>query len=64
METEKQPGLLMKYFVLKPAGTNQYSVASRKAMLTYADIIMSENPLLAKDLIEWVEKEREKANIH
>jgi hypothetical protein len=29
-------GLLMKYFVLKPAGDDRYAAASRKAMRAYA----------------------------
>lgn len=53
----------MKYFVLKPKGKDQYAVASRKALLAYADIISSENPTLATDLRDWVNKEIENAKI-
>lgn len=62
MSTEIK-GLQMKYFVLKPKGKDQYAVASRKALLTYADIICSENPLLAKELRDWVNKEIDNSKI-
>jgi len=50
-------GLMMKYFVLKPAGNTQYHHASRVAMSKYAEIIRSTNPELADNLDEWVGKE-------
>jgi hypothetical protein len=53
----KMSGLEMKYFVLKPKGDDPYAVASRMAMLAYADAIMDVNRDLALDLIRWVQKE-------
>jgi len=50
-------GLKMKYFVLKPAGDNIYSEASRAAMKEYARVIIDENPNLANDLLKWVSNE-------
>ena len=54
-------GLKMKYFVLKPEGRDIYAEASRFAMHTYAEVIESENPQLAKELDNWIEKETENA---
>jgi len=50
-------GLIMKYFVLKPKGTDQYAQASRKAMRAYATAIGGENPQLKKELREWADRE-------
>lgn len=50
-------GLLMKYFVLKPHGTDQYARASRAAMRRYAKVIAGENPTLAKEITEWADRE-------
>lgn len=50
-------GLLMKYFVLKPAGSDKYAAASRGAMRRYADLIVGENPGLAGDLRKWADAE-------
>lgn len=50
-------GLQMKYFVLKPAGDDVYSAASRKAMRTYASHISQESPELCKELREWADFE-------
>lgn len=61
MSTTENKGLQLRYFVLKPKGKDQYAVASRKALLTYADIICSENPSLATDLRDWVNREIENA---
>ena len=47
----------MKYFVLKPNGKDPYAEASRRGMLSYADSIEKVNPLMAKDLRTWIEKE-------
>lgn len=47
------PGLMMKYFVLKPNGNDAYARASRMAMRTYAHFIENENPELARDLMDW-----------
>lgn len=54
-------GLEMKYFILKPKGTNEYAKASRAAMRRYARVISSTNEELAKELLEWAEREFEKA---
>lgn len=51
------PGLIMKYFVLKPKGNDIYAEASRQAIFTYANTIVEENPELAKDLREWATQE-------
>ena len=50
-------GLEMRYFVLKPRGTDAYAVAARDALLEYADSISGENPDLASDIREWVRRE-------
>lgn len=63
MNDEIKEGLKMKYFVLKPKGKDQYAVASRKALIAYADIISSENSLLAKELRDWVNKEIDNSKI-
>lgn len=52
-------GLMMKYFVLKPAGDSPYSFASRSAMETYADAIGAENGKLADELRAWVKREED-----
>lgn len=51
-------GLLLKYFVLKPAGSDAYAQASRMAMEEFARDIADENPVLARELREWTERER------
>lgn len=50
-------GLVMKYFVLKPAGDDAYAKASRMAMLKYADAIAKENPELCIQLRDWADQE-------
>jgi hypothetical protein len=50
-------GLMMKYFVLKPAGDDTYAAASRVAMRAYAKHIKDVNPDLCRDLTEWVDHE-------
>lgn len=57
MSKEDKPGLLMKYFVLKPHGNDRYAAASRKAMVEYSKFIKEENPKLAKELRDWVSDE-------
>lgn len=47
-------GLVMKYFVLKPGGTDVYAEASRDAMLAYASAVQYDNPALARELTQWV----------
>jgi len=54
-------GLMMKYFVLKPKGTDVYARASRCAMLRYADEIMEDNRDFALDLVKWVTDEEHAA---
>jgi hypothetical protein len=46
-------GLVMKYFVLKPAGKDVYAAASRRAMNAYAKHIKDENPQLSEQLHNW-----------
>lgn len=50
-------GLEMRYFILKPKGTNKHAEASRAGMLAYANIIESEIPELASEIRQWVERE-------
>ena len=50
-------GLIMKYFVLKPKGNDEYARASRVAMRAYADWIKKTNPDLAEQLMDWANKE-------
>lgn len=45
----------MKYFVLKPEGTDPYAKASREALVAYAESIKTHDPALAKDIWEWVD---------
>ena len=54
---DKQTGLQMKYFVLKPRGDDQYAKASRVAMRAYAVSIRQENPELANSLVKWADSE-------
>ncbi len=55
--SEKMEGLLMKYFVLKPAGNDRYAAASRRAMNAYASFIREENPVLSDQLRDWAARE-------
>lgn len=50
-------GLIMKYFVLKPKGTDHYAIASRVAMRAYAAHIKIINPTLCKELRDWADRE-------
>jgi hypothetical protein len=50
-------GLQMKYFVLKPKGTDAFARASRRAMLAYADTVECEDKDLAQQLRRWVNVE-------
>lgn len=47
--------LEMKYFVLKPKGTDPYAKASREALVAYAESIKTHDPNLAEELWEWVD---------
>ena len=53
----KDKGLLLRYFVIKPKGNNIYAKASREAMWKYAEVIESTNLIFADDLKEWALKE-------
>ena len=55
-------GLLMKYFVLKPRGVDEYAAASRRAMRVYASHICGVNPVLCANLREWADREKEDAD--
>lgn len=47
--------LKLKYFVLNPESSNgQFALASRKAMLEFANTIEITDPDLANDLRYWV----------
>jgi len=47
-------GLMMKYFVLNPNKKDIYGVASRKAMMAYADAIVDKNRDFAEEIRNWV----------
>lgn len=47
--------LYMKYFVLKPKGTDPYAKASREALVAYAESIKTHDPGLAEALWQWVD---------
>ena len=55
-------GLMMKYFVLKPGGNDDYAEASRLALLAYAKRIRLKNPELADDLDMWARVEQREAS--
>lgn len=55
-------GLVMKYFVLKPAGDDIYAKASRSAMRAYALKIKDANPELCRELREWADRETPSMN--
>lgn len=55
-------GLVMKYFVLKPAGDDAYAKASRAAMRAYGNHIRGENHELCNELWEWAQREMDAAN--
>jgi len=55
-------GLMMKYFVLKPAGDDAYAAASRAAMFRYALFIREENPALARQIWDWATGEHIKVH--
>ena len=50
--------LFMKYFVLKPSGTDIYAMASREAMLAYAGVVRHEDEALADRIEQWVSIEQ------
>jgi hypothetical protein len=55
------PGLVMKYFVLKPAGDDVYAKASRMAMRKYAEAVAQANPELTHQIRDWVDQEHAEA---
>ena len=54
-------GLLLKYYVLKPKGNDQFAVASRAAMRTFAQSMHGHNNELSADVKAWAEKEAQLA---
>lgn len=50
--------LKMKYFVLKPHGDSPHAIASRSAMLTYAESISDCDRELAQSLLSWIDREQ------
>lgn len=54
-------GLVMKYFVLKPAGDDIYAKASRMAMRKYAEVVAEENADLTNQLRDWTDQEHAEA---
>ncbi len=65
MSTQKkekeQRGLVMKYFVLKPRGDDEYAQASRAALAAYAGVIAPRNPKMAQEIRDWVREELRRA---
>ena len=55
----KNLGLQMKYFVLRPGGTDDFAHASRVAMRAFAREIEETNPDLAVDIQEWADYGKE-----
>jgi len=53
--------LQMKYFVLKPRGSNAHAEASRCAMMEYSRMIQSTDKELAASLVEWAHEEKKNA---
>lgn len=49
-------GLEMKYFVLNPNKRDTYGLASRKAIMAYAEVVEKKNKQLAEGLRNWVLK--------
>ncbi len=54
---EASDDLHMKYFVLKPRGSDEYAKASRAAMFRYALFIRETNSVLARRLWDWAGQE-------
>lgn len=50
-----ETGLVMKYFVLNPSKDTPYGRASRVALIAYAEEIKKTNPMLSKDILDWIE---------
>lgn len=49
-------GLQLKYFVLNPTKEDAYGRASQEALVAYANAIRETNPILASDIMGWVNK--------
>ena len=56
-------GLYMKYFVLKPEGTDIYAYASRMALREYAKCLDEGDPELSRGLKEWASDTGRPANM-
>lgn len=52
--------ILLKYFVLKPGGTNDYARASRTAMRVFATEIEQSDPRLSAQVKQWAYDEERK----
>jgi hypothetical protein len=50
--------LQMKYFVLRPKGTDLHAKASRAAMRQYAKVMAEENAQLAVEVLAWATREQ------
>jgi len=52
-------GLKLKYFVLKPEGTDIFAEASRRAMREYANTIrrVGDNKAFSDEIREWADTE-------
>ncbi len=53
--------LMLKYFVLKPAGDGIHAQASRKALRAYANVIRNDDVELSDELREWASCENAEA---
>jgi hypothetical protein len=53
--------LQMKYFVLRPKGTDLHAKASRAAMRQYAKVMAEENAQLAVEVLAWATNEQTEA---
>ena len=53
----------LKYFVLKPAGESLFAVASRNAMLRYAETIEPSDEIFAEELRHWVSVEAARSKV-
>ena len=54
---DKETGFLIKYFVLKPKGKDQFAIASRAAMRTFAQSMHGHDNELADYVKAWAESE-------
>ena len=49
--------LYMKYFVLKPKGSDMYAEASRRGLEAFARHIRADDKELAEHLFQWIKAE-------